>query len=169
MNIEIIEKDTFKVMGRVVRTKIRKSGWAIGRLLREVDKKGIHEKIPNRVDPDVFYGISIDFLKRKGPCSYMFGAEVSTYKNIPEDMETRTIPACKYVRFFVSPKDENLAKLLNVKKRRNYGALIRAAYIYLQEKWIPESGYERADMAEVFEIYDLKNIEEGIYVCVPIK
>lgn len=169
MNIDVIERDAFKVMGFAVKTKIWRSGVAIGRLLRKIDKKGTHENIPNRVDPDILYGISIDFLKNKGVCSYMFAAEVSTFKNLPKDMETRTIPACKYVRFFVSPKDENIAKILNVKNRKNYGALIRGAYRYLQEKWIPESGYKRADISEVFEIYDLKDIEEGIYVCVPIE
>ncbi|SCY96119.1 GyrI-like domain-containing protein [Alkaliphilus peptidifermentans] len=169
MNIEVIEKDNIKVMGFAIKTKIWKSGLAIARLLRRVDKKGTYEQIPNRVDTEIFYGISIDFLKNKGVCSYMFGAEVSSFRNVPADMETRTIPASKYVQLFIKPKDENLCKILKVKKGSNYGVLTRAAYLYLQEKWIPESGYERADMSEVFELYNLKNIEDGIYVCIPIK
>lgn len=170
MYIDIIEKDAMKVIGRITRTKIKRAGIAIGWLLWVMDKRGIYKKIPNMVDPNLFYGISIDFSKDvNGVCSYMFGTEVSTYKEIPEDMETRTIPPSKYVRLFVNLQEPSKNELLNVKNSKNVGALTRAAFEYLQNKWIPESGYERADMSEVFEMYDLSKIKEGIFICIPIK
>lgn len=169
MELEIINRGTIKVMGKAVRTRFWKMGLSLMFHLAWLDLTKMHEKIPDQVDDNVYYGINIDFYKKKGIVSYLFGAEVSTYKNTPPGMETRTLPPSCYVKLHLVPKDEELKKALHIKGKANYGNMAKAGYQYLTDEWLADSPYERADMSENFELYFLDELKEGIYICVPIQ
>lgn len=169
MKVEVFEKGILRLIGVALKTTVEKSPEDVGKFMMEIEQSNFMERIPNRVDPNTFYGISIDFDKKSGVCSYMFGAEVTSFADIPDDMETRIIPATKYARILINPMDSELVETAKVENAEDMGALCGGLFAYLKEKWIPESGYSRADISEVFEEYNITKMAEGFYIYVPIK
>lgn len=166
MKTEIVERKSIKIIGKVLRTTYQNSGEDISKFLDKMCQSDMHSRIPNRVDPNVFYGISIDFGKKNGICSYMLGAEVSSFENLPEDMETRTIPASKYMRVLVNTQDEELFTNIKVDNKDDLGAVVGSVYEYMKSS---SKNNIRTDMSEEFEEYDVTKMEQGFYVYVPVK
>lgn len=112
-----------------------------------------YTRINHKSSSMICYGICDDMPDEQGRFHYTACAEVDSFEDVPEDMETKVIPAGKYVMYTYSDSLKNLGEF----------------YDKIFSKWIPEAGYEM-DYRPQFELYDsryMKNGEFDIYV--PIK
>ena len=125
---------------------------------------GMIDNIENRIKPDVFYAVydydPENLLKQDDDIyfNYYCCAEVSKYNTIPEGTIKKIIPLGKYAVFHYDIK----GNMLNGKK------LSRPVYKYIDGIWLPNSGYEFADIDT--PDYEIINEKEGIvYYHVAIK
>ena len=102
------------------------------------------EKIPNKADPMVSYGICADF-KEDGNFKYLIAFEATSLKDIPEGLVGRTIPAAKYAIFTAKGKLSDC---------------IQDMMKYIYREWFPKSGKERADSPDL-EAYDVRRMSKG--------
>ena len=103
MQTSIIELPSFKIIGLAVRTTNAegKSQKDIGELWGRFSREGIFERIPDKIDSDV-YCIYTDY--EDGPNGHyttIIGARVNSLERTPEICIGKNIPASKY-RVYVS-------------------------------------------------------------------
>jgi len=154
MEPAIISKGSFPIIGIELRTTTRDgmNFTEIPQFWVKVLEKGQITKIPDRKSPDTILGICMDF-ESDGSFSYIIGAEVTSTENTPDDMVCRTIPTAKYAVFTARGKMPD--SIQDVTK-------------YIYQKWLPNSEFQRANLAD-FELYDERfdaeeNAEVDIYV-----
>ncbi len=85
-----------------------------------------HQRAKKVVEAKIGFFCVIDRKADSPEFDYYMGVEVSNYNEIPEGMETITIPAGNYA-------------VTSFTKRGNMDVLMTVKYI--TEKWIPENGY----------------------------
>jgi len=165
MDYKIIEKDSFKIVGRELR--VRNDNGDNYRLIPEFwdkcIKEGMFEEfeaMPNIINKQskASMGMCMDF-DGINTFSYLICVEVSNFDCIPEGMIGKTIPASKYAVFTAEAKSkEDTPKAIQQTWDNIYG------------KWFPASSYERTDGPD-FELYDercdLQRPQVDIYI--PIK
>jgi len=150
----IVEKGIVRIIGQSVsfggnRIKTGEMGDLFGNL-------DAIFKAPNRVD-DRFLGISIDFWQHNdngGRTSYMVGVEVSSLHDLPFEMESKAIPASRWVYIPVRYDDEEVKALAPIEKQKDNGYLTGCVFKWGQ-KWIVDNGYTAQDFPELLEIYGL--------------
>jgi len=98
-----------------------------------------HE-VPGKIHPDVKLGVCGD-CQQDGSFRYVAGFQVEADAPVPEGMTTCQVPAATYV--VVTQRGP-----LGDKKRG-----LSAAMNYVYREWLPQSGYKRADAADL-EWYD---------------
>lgn len=109
-----------------------------------------------RADPDVTYGVC-EMVPGLPPGSfrYVAGAEVVRVEDVPVDMTLILVPAGKYAVF------EHRGALENLQK----------TYRYINQVWLPGSGYRRADRPDL-EVYtqDFHDFQPDsiLYLWVPV-
>lgn len=165
MDYKIIEKDSFKIVGRELR--VRNDNGDNFRLIPQFWDKCIKEGIfdqfaamPNMINKQnmVSMGMCMDF-DGINTFTYLICVEVSNFDYVPEGMAAKTIPASKYA-VFTAKADS----------KENMSDSIQDAWKDIYGKWFPVSGYERTDGPD-FELYDERCMwdkpETDIYI--PIK
>jgi predicted transcriptional regulator YdeE len=118
MNKAFIERNEIKLIGIKARTSydIEMNRKDLGNPAEEenhgkifpVIKRYFHEpvfeNIPNRVKPGTTYCVYTEYESDyKGEYTYFVGEEVSSFEQLPEGLETLTIPAQKYAKFTTEP------------------------------------------------------------------
>lgn len=151
----LVEKDVIKIIGKSIRFggNIGRTE-DIGHLFSHSDE--ILNIIPDRVN-NYFLGVSIDFWqanRESGLKSYLLGAEVSTLKNLPSNLESRTIPASRWIYIPVRFDDEEVKSLAAAQYQDDMGYLTGCVFQWAK-RWIKEKGYVRQDFSEELEIYNL--------------
>lgn len=100
---QAVQKE-FSIVGIETRTtnqaEMEQSTARIPGLWGKFFSENLHEKIPNRVDPKIFYGVYTRYESDlSGAYSLIVGNEVSHAGNIPEGMVAHSIPAGNYLVF----------------------------------------------------------------------
>lgn len=139
MEPQIIEKESFNIIGFELRTSVKD-----GRNFREIPafwgdvmKAGGQDRIPNRIDPGELLGICMD-MEKDGSFSYLIAARVAGVDDVPEGMVAKTVPAARYAMFTArGPMPASIQKMVT----------------YIHREWFPKSGYQYGEGAE-FELYD---------------
>jgi AraC family transcriptional regulator len=131
MKPEIVSKPAFTVVGIKYRGDNAKGEIPV--LWKEEFMPRIGE-IRSVTNPDVFYGVTGNYDAATGEFDYLAGLEVSDIDNIPDGMESWSIPEQTYAVF--------PARL----------DIIMQIYEQLYSKWLPESGYQMVDCPG-FEYY----------------
>lgn len=157
----IAEKDLIRVIGKRAQIGPGPEKGEIGSLW--ANHSDIMNSIPNRVDK-LFFGISIDFWHpdRKGENgeeglrSYMICAEVSSLTHLPVNLESRVIPATRWVYVPIDYNDPDVKALAPDEFKNDFGYLTGCVFGWINN-WIKESGYERQDFPDELEIYGLDN------------
>ena len=123
--------------------------------------------IPNRVDQR-FYGISIDYWQghraedgREGLRSYMVAAEVRTLTDLPFALESRVVPATRWLYIPVRYDDPEVQALAPEALRDDVGYLTGCVFGW-SRRWIAEQGLERQDFPDELEIYGLHDGYAGV-------
>ena len=156
MEPAIITKQSFPIIGIELQTTTRDglNFIEIPQFWANVLEKGQIAKIPDRKFPDTLLGICMDF-DSEGRFAYIIGAEVTSTDNTPDDMVCRTIPAATYAVFTARGKMPD--SIQDVTK-------------YIYQKWLPNSQFQRANLAD-FELYDERFCDEknaAVDIYVPI-
>jgi AraC family transcriptional regulator len=165
MDYKIIEKDSFKIIGRELRVRNDNGDnfALIPKFWDDCMKEGIFdqfEAMPNMINKQSkpSMGMCMDF-DGINTFSYLICVEVSNIDYIPEGMVAKTIPGSKYA-VFTAKADS----------REKTSAAIQETWKDIYAKWFPVSGYERTDGPD-FELYDERcgweKPEVDIYI--PIK
>ena len=95
------------------------------------------ESVPNRTNDNQI--CVFDKRQNSPEFDYYMGVEVSNTNDVPEGMNTISIPACKFAA-------------TSFIKRGNPDVL--KAFMFLTEKWIPENGHEQNFDVPPFIYYD---------------
>jgi hypothetical protein len=115
-------------------------------------------QIPNRVGRG--YGISIDYGQREnGKRSFMLCEEVSSLRELPNNMESLVIPSATWVTFYIKNDDPEIIALV----KKYLPDLIDVPDLYFlaihcgySQKWAEENGYQFADLP-----FGLEGSEDG--------
>lgn len=163
MNYKIVEKESFKIIGRELR--VRNDNGDNLRLIplfwERCHKEGMWqevERMPNVINKDeqACMGMCMDFYGIN-TFSYLICVEVSNLDTIPHKMVAKIIPAQKYAVFTAKGKMPEA---------------IQQTWKDIYQKWLPTSGLERTDGPD-FEYYDKRskvNDEKSeVDIYIPIK
>jgi AraC family transcriptional regulator len=130
LNAKIIEKPAFTVVGMMVRAK--PGDPSMMQLWLDFDDQ--LERIPNKIEPGVFYGVVDNFDTDTQEFDYLASVEIPAGQAAPEGMATWAVPAQTYAVF-----ETTLPQ-------------IGRAYETIYGTWLPGSDFERANAPE-FEYY----------------
>ncbi|MEW6184104.1 MAG: AraC family transcriptional regulator [Thermodesulfobacteriota bacterium] len=135
MESKIVFKEEFKIVG--MRYFGENKNQEIGQLWDQFLPR--IERIPNRINPAVSYGICfpVEGDKNDGAFEYIAAVEVSDLLDIPEGMAGKTIPAQKYAVFTHKGPVEKIPE----------------TYQAIYAVWHPKSGHELIKAPD-FEYYD---------------
>jgi AraC family transcriptional regulator len=163
MNYRIVEKESFKIIGRELRVRNDNgdNNKLIPKFWTSCMEEGIFEQfqsMTNRINPQYIdtMGMCMDF-DGINTFLYLICVEATNFDYIPEGMTAKTIPGPKYVVFTAKGR---MPEAIQQTWQDIYG------------KWFPTSGYERTNGPD-FEFYDNRsevnddNCEVDIYI--PIK
>ncbi|MDF2672298.1 MAG: AraC family transcriptional regulator [Clostridiales bacterium] len=135
---EIITKEDFKVIG--VASNTTKNSEVdfkqIPKFWNKFFNLKLEEKIPNKVYIDTYLGYSCDFDEHSN-YTYFICSEVNNICIVPNGMVSKTIPASKYATF---------------KIKGQFPELLINAWRYIYNTWLPNSGYELTDKADIEEL-----------------
>lgn len=99
------------------------------------------------------YGVCEDMPDAEGRFHYTACAEVDSFVNIPEGMETKVVPAGKYAVYTFNGSLDKIGEF----------------YDNIFAKWMPEAGYT-VDARPQFELYDERYMDNGEFdLYMPIK
>lgn len=104
MKKEMINKSEIKLIGITVRTNNKNEmdpqTSKIGELVGHYFGQNIAAQIPNHANPGVTLSVYTDYDSNEhADYTYFIGEEVSSFDNIPSNLEKITIPATKYAKF----------------------------------------------------------------------
>ena len=104
MKKEQVSKSEIKLVGLKARTnnqnEMNPETAKIGALFGKYLSQNMSGKIPNRTNPGVTLCAYTEYdTDEHGDYTYFIGEEVSTFDNIPEELQTIILPASNYQRF----------------------------------------------------------------------
>lgn len=112
------------------------------------------DEVPLKAESHVAYGVMGNLDESTGEFDYVAGFEVESVANIPEGMVSWALPEQTYAIF------------------RCTLPIIREAFEYIFQTWLPASGYQHADGPE-FELYDEEfnpeDPDSKLCIYIPIK
>lgn len=101
----------------------------------------------------LYYGICDDEPDSEGRFHYTACAEVDNFSQVPEGMETKVVPAGKYLVYTYGGAIKDLGEFYND----------------IFTKWLPASAYEM-DFRPQLELYDYRFMQNGEFdIYIPIK
>jgi predicted transcriptional regulator YdeE len=144
---QVYQLEEIKLVGLSTRTsnalEMNPETAQIGRIMTEFFTSGVQEEIQMRKNPGTIFAIYTNYESdANGEYTYFLGQEVSNFDNIPNNLETLTIPKQSYVKFTSEP-----------------GPMPNVCINMWQDIWkmTPvELGGKRAYIAD-FEIYDARS------------
>ena len=96
---KIVEEKEFSLVGIAARTNNTREMTNAGVIPAQWNRlfaEGVLEKIPNKVDTDI-YAVYTDYASdRNGDYTYSLGAKVGDASTVPAGMVMKTVPAGKY-------------------------------------------------------------------------
>lgn len=126
MEPKIVQKDELKVIGLVLHTSFKDGRFRteVPPFFHKVLEEGKLEKVPNRINRNQ---LCIFKMKKDSPdFDYIMGVEAGSLDEIPEGMESITLPKSEYaILTIVKRGPEDVAKAIK----------------YIYEEWLPESDY----------------------------
>ncbi len=109
--------------------------------------------IKNKSKSMLCYGICDSDMDSEGRFNYVACAEVDSFEDLPENMETKVVPEGKYIVYTYSGNLKDLGEF--------YGNIFT--------NWLPASGYEM-DYRPQLELYDERFMSNGEFdIYIPIK
>ena len=149
----IAEKDIMRIIGN-------RRQWG-GDLATDVgggDYRDQILKLPNRVGTSEL-NIAVDFWhtnrgspEKPGLVSYFYGVEVNSLHDLPYNLESKVIPASRWLYLPLRRDDPDVLALAPEEDRDNFGEVVGNAFGWM-EFWIKENGYERQDFPDSIEIW----------------
>jgi predicted transcriptional regulator YdeE len=108
MKKELVSKPEIKLVGLTVRTnnknEMNPQTSKIGKLAGRFWNQNIASQISNLKNPGVTLSVYTEYESNEhGDYTYFIGEEVSSFENIPSELQRLTIPAAKYQKFTTSP------------------------------------------------------------------
>lgn len=158
MDYRMIEKDTFTVVGKSIRTTTigGENHREIAAFWKESNQNGFTQKLAKNCGELRIIGVCTDFDSEQENLTYLIGAEKNIVQ-LPDDWEERDIPSATWAVFPVT------------------GAMPDAmpkAWERIFSEWFPSTGYEHAGGPEM-EVYlsDEDPSSENYYseIWIPIK
>ena len=150
MEPKIISRSAFRVVGMKYRGK--NENQEILQLWREYGARW--KEIKNIVNPEVAYGVMLNYDEATGEFDYIATMEVHQISEIPEGMVSIEIPEQTYAVFPCTL------------------ATLREAYDAAIKEWLPNSKYKHSGGPE-FELYDEhfvpQDVHSKFYYYMPIK
>lgn len=148
MKKELANKSEIKLVGLTARTnnknEMNPQTSKIGELAGRFWSQDIANQIPNRKNPGVTLSIYTEYDSNEhGDYTYFIGEEVSSFEDVPSELQKLTIPAAKYQKF-TTPS----------------GKMPEVVISAWQKIWVMSSddfGGDRAYVAD-FEVYDRRAI-----------
>lgn len=129
-----------KIIGAQLKTNT-KSGdnfKQIPQFWKQFIEENTSSRIPNKMNPEVSYGICDDFDSESGDFAYIIAYEVTSQDNVPRGLIAKTLPAAQYAVFTAKGKLPDSVQNM-------------VRYVY--GEWLAKSKYQRTDGPE-FELYD---------------
>ena len=155
IDVKIVEKDGFDVLGYELRTTTKddKNLLDIPEFWYKLMDEDKMDEIPNRADPDIYFGICAD-CGPEGSFSYIVAQEVDMISKIPDGMRALALKDSKYAIF---PTKDKTPEIIN------------KTFDYIFEEWLPNSKYNR-DFGEDFELYTRKNksMSKSVKIHIPV-
>lgn len=150
MDYKIIEKESFKVIGKTMKlsTKNGENLIEIPKFWNKLNDNGIVEKLCSLTNAQNLLGICMDMEHEKEQFTYMIAAENINEVVTPE-FETREIHAATWAIF--------------TSVGQMPGA-IQKVWERVFSEWFPATGYEHADGPEL-EVYPPGDLNSEDYVC----
>ena len=144
MKKELVNKPEIKLIGLTARTnnknEMNPQTSKIGELAGRFWSQNIASQIPNRKNPGVTLSIYTEYDSNEhGDYTYFIGEEVSSFEDIPSEMQKLTIPAAQYQKF-TTPSGKMPEVVIN-------------AWQQIWKMSANDFGGERAYVAD-FEVYD---------------
>jgi AraC family transcriptional regulator len=143
MEAQIVHREAFTVVGLKYRGQ-NETGEEIPRLWRDLAES--LEAIENPLNPKAACGVVSNYDDENTAFDYVAGIEIEGTHHVPLGMAKVEIPEQTYAVFHCSTED------------------LDKTYREIYETWLPQSGYQRADGAELEE-YDpdfLGNEEDAV-------
>lgn len=138
MDYKIIQKEAFKVIGKLIRVSTKDEGHhrRISEFWVECNSNGICEKISAIDNRQNMLGISMEFEDEKEQFSYMIAIE-DVNNSEEADFEIREIPASTWAVFTsTGPLPQAIVEVLT----------------RIYQEWFPATGFEQAN-APMLEVY----------------
>lgn len=138
MNIKIIEKDAFKIVGKGIKVSMENDEHqrAITEFWIESNSNGFSEELSRHSGPMGLLGVCMPYQPEYNGFIYYIGTEKNK-EELPEGWEEEEIPAAKWAVFeCVGPMP---------------GA-IQSVWSRIYSEWFPSSGYKH-DKAPEIEVY----------------
>lgn len=155
--VRFVTYNEIKLMGIKIETSLEnnRSAVDIPALWETFHKNAIHERIPGKVNPEVYYGLytNLDYYNN---FSFVICSQVESLDSIPDGMFGKTLPATSYAVF--TAKGPLPEKLINT-------------WRYIYANWFPNSDYER-NKSDDFERYDERSHDPenpSVDIYIPIK
>ncbi|MCQ6280607.1 GyrI-like domain-containing protein [Bacillus sp. EB600] len=150
MDYRIIQKEAFKVIGKVAKVSTKDEGHhrSISEFWDQCNANGTSEKICSIDNSKKMLGISMEFEADKEQFSYMIAIEDVNH-SIVTGFDTRVIPAANWAVFTsVGPMPD---AIVNVFSR-------------IYQEWFPTTGFEQAN-STILEVYPPGNPSAQDYTC----
>lgn len=149
MKKELANKSEIKLVGLTARTnnqnEMNPQTSKIGELAGHFWSQDIANQIPNRKNPGVTLAIYTEYDSNEhGDYTYFIGEEVSSFEDVPSELQKLTIPAAKYQKF-TTPSGKMPEVVIN-------------AWQQIWEMSVNDFGGDRAYIAD-FEVYDQRTID----------
>lgn len=138
MNVKIIEKEAFEIVGKGLRVSMvnGENNPKIPAFWAESDQNGFTAELEKNLGPMGFLGVCTDFNIPEQEFTYYIATEKMT-DTIQEDWEVKVVPASTWAIF------DSIGPVTRT---------IQSVWERIFSEWLPTSGYEHADAPEL-EVY----------------
>lgn len=150
MNYRIVEKESFKIIGRCesITTVDGKNYEIIPKLWEEANKNGLCQELLENSGELGLLGICMDYNAEEEKFTYVIASE-KTCDDIPKDLREIEIPSGTWAVF------ESIGPMPGA---------IQEVWKRIFTEWFPATGYEHADAPEI-EAYLPGNPQDSDYKC----
>ena len=149
-----------KIIGAQLKTNTKNGNnfKQIPQFWKQFMEENTNSRIPNKMNPEVCYGICDDFDSESEDFAYIIAYEVTSQDNVPTGLIAKTLPSAQYAVFTAKGKLPDSVQ--NMVK-------------YVYGEWLAKSKYQRTNGPE-FELYDNRctsndDCEVDLYVPVKLK